>query len=66
MTGGRSGANNEGGSDEWGEDDDETTPAPTESPLKKKRGEFNILLHEVHSNNMHTFKEQTFIKNKTV
>jgi hypothetical protein len=38
MAGGRSGANSEGESEDWGEEDDETTPAPTQSPLKKRRG----------------------------
>jgi hypothetical protein len=38
MAGGRSGANSEGESEEWGEEDDETTPAPTQSPLKNRKG----------------------------
>jgi hypothetical protein len=48
MAGGRSGTGSEDDTDEWREDGGETTPTPTLSPLHKRRGEFNILLYELH------------------
>jgi hypothetical protein len=56
MAGGRSGANSGGESEEWGEEVDETTPAPTQSPLKKRKGQFSTLLHRIYpKRDIHTF-----------
>jgi hypothetical protein len=45
MAGGRPGTSSGEETDEWGEDDDETTPVPTQSPLAKRTGENTLCLH---------------------
>jgi hypothetical protein len=57
MAGGRSATGNEDESDDWWEGGDETTPTPTLSPLRKRKGEFNTLVCEIHPNNVQAFKK---------